>query len=202
MERNNGMDRGSLFYKVAEDYEQRARSKDPSWLLSYKNLNLQYQRFEFVVSTIDFTGKRILDICCGYGDFKGFLDKKQIKYASYTGVDGSKTIMDRGRQKYKGIDLYHIIWPYIGEKELKELSDKDCDICIMLGVASEFCGAGVKLWFGMALDLVKEKLMFDLSQGRQNELCKSAILCFPGWAGRIIDSTLGCEWVLLERKSD
>lgn len=58
---------------------------DPKSLL-WKSRGAAHQRFRQFWAEIDFTGKKVLDIGCGFGEFGKFLIKR-YKGVSYTGID-------------------------------------------------------------------------------------------------------------------
>jgi SAM-dependent methyltransferase len=58
---------------------------DPKSLL-WKSRGAAHQRFRQFWAEIDFSGKKVLDIGCGFGEFGKFLIKR-YKGVSYTGVD-------------------------------------------------------------------------------------------------------------------
>ena len=60
----------------------------------WHSMDSQQDRFQALCQPLDFTDKSILDLGCGYGDLKGYLDQQinqQVslnnKIASYLGID-------------------------------------------------------------------------------------------------------------------
>ena len=47
----------------------------------------QQVRFEKIINLVDFSGKSICDVGCGYGDFYFFLNKYGIPFLKYTGIE-------------------------------------------------------------------------------------------------------------------
>lgn len=60
----------------------------------------QWKRFAGGVELLDLTGKSIVDIGCGLGDFFEFLKEKNIKIASYTGIDISEGLISAAQKKH------------------------------------------------------------------------------------------------------
>ena len=53
----------------------------------WKHKEYQLRRFERQVSLFDFSGKSILDIGCGYGDFYFYILEKGMQPSAYIGID-------------------------------------------------------------------------------------------------------------------
>lgn len=60
----------------AEDYKK----------MGWKNFDSQMVRFNILASAFNLDGASVLDVGCGFADFKSFLDKKYTR-VSYTGID-------------------------------------------------------------------------------------------------------------------
>ncbi len=54
-------------------------------------------RFEVLTSNYDFSGKRVLDIGCGFGDLATFLGKKYSDF-TYHGIDLSSDFIEKARE--------------------------------------------------------------------------------------------------------
>lgn len=65
-------------------------------------------RFSILTSQYnDFQGKRILDVGCGFGDFKLFLDKKISSSSySYTGIDLNENLIQLAKEKFENGEFY------------------------------------------------------------------------------------------------
>jgi SAM-dependent methyltransferase len=61
----------------------------------------QYFRFDMLLRGVDCNNKSILDLGCGLGDFVGYLKQKNIKNFTYTGIDLSKKIIEKAKEKYQ-----------------------------------------------------------------------------------------------------
>lgn len=74
------MKSSNLYKKRFEKY-----GIDPKSLL-WKSRGAAHQRFRQFWAEVDFNGKKVLDIGCGFGEFGKFL-LKRYKGVSYTGID-------------------------------------------------------------------------------------------------------------------
>lgn len=70
--------------------------------LGWKGADSQCRRFEVIAGAADFNGRSVLDIGCGCGDLKRFLDQKFTRF-SYTGVDFMPDFIQQAQQAYSGI---------------------------------------------------------------------------------------------------
>ncbi|MEI6896630.1 MAG: class I SAM-dependent methyltransferase [Psychromonas sp.] len=71
-------------------------------------MDSQQERFQALCQPLDFTGKSILDLGCGYGDLKRYLDQsinQQVslnnKVASYLGIDQQHSFIKAARHHFK-----------------------------------------------------------------------------------------------------
>lgn len=69
--------------------------------LGWDNKENQFQRFESAVSLLDLTGKSVVDIGCGFGDFFEFLKTRKIKIASYLGLDINDDLLAVAQKRHK-----------------------------------------------------------------------------------------------------
>jgi ubiquinone/menaquinone biosynthesis C-methylase UbiE len=60
----------------------------------------QWLRFEVLGRGIDFSGKRILDVGCGLGDFVAFLEAGGQSNYSYTGIDLSSKLIEDATKRF------------------------------------------------------------------------------------------------------
>lgn len=65
----------------------------------------QWQRFESLVEILDLSGKSIVDIGCGFGDFLTFLQEKKINFSSYLGIDINEDLLLVARKKHPGFNF-------------------------------------------------------------------------------------------------
>lgn len=73
----------------------------------WSSLEAQQKRFQALCQPLDFTNKSILDLGCGYGDLKRYIDKlnnQQItssnKLACYIGIDQHKAFIKSARLQF------------------------------------------------------------------------------------------------------
>ena len=124
--------------KVIRDEIERSngRAKDlgPKWTMGY-GPTTQKTLYRFFVNKIDFTGLNVLDLMCGYGEFKMFLDANDIDYGKYVGVEGSKEIIKNSRKKYReeNIDIRNIVWPLFTQEQYDRLKRERFDIVVVIG---------------------------------------------------------------------
>ena len=96
--------------------EEKASELGQDWRMGY-DPNTQRIVFSDAVSLVDFSGARILDLGCGRGDFKAYLDRNGAEYGRYTGIEGAKSLVVQGRQKYgRSIDIMRAVWPAMATK--------------------------------------------------------------------------------------
>jgi SAM-dependent methyltransferase len=69
--------------------------------LGWKAAESQLRRFEIIASTVDFNGRSVLDIGCGCGDLKRFLDARSTGF-SYTGVDLMPDFIRQAQETFAG----------------------------------------------------------------------------------------------------
>lgn len=69
-------------------------------VLEYPDRETQKLVFSRAVSLVDLSGRTILDVGCGLGYLKGFLDEEGIPYQSYLGVDLSRNMVTGARKRF------------------------------------------------------------------------------------------------------
>lgn len=67
--------------------------------LGYRNLKSQTRRFEALTSAFDLNGSTVLDVGCGHGDLKGFLDRRFHDFC-YVGIDQMAEFVTQARTCY------------------------------------------------------------------------------------------------------
>lgn len=70
-------------------------SKGVHWNTVYS----QEKRFEVLLSCIDDKGFSIVDAGCGFGDFYTYLQKKEIVFSGYIGLDLSPSMVEMAKEK-------------------------------------------------------------------------------------------------------
>lgn len=69
--------------------------------LGWETAESQLKRFEVLAGIADLSNATVLDLGCGYGDLKAFLDER---YAGvrYTGIDFMPEFIERAKQRFSG----------------------------------------------------------------------------------------------------
>lgn len=70
--------------------------------LGWRNAASQQRRFEVIAEACDFEGTSVLDVGCGRGDLKAFLDAR-IDHFSYLGLEHMPAFVDEARARYAGL---------------------------------------------------------------------------------------------------
>jgi SAM-dependent methyltransferase len=69
--------------------------------LGWKSMESQVKRFEVIAGSWDLNNKSILDVGCGYGDLKDYLDNLYSNF-HYTGIDQQPEFIVEAKQIYAG----------------------------------------------------------------------------------------------------
>ena len=70
-------------------------------VLGYRDIESQVKRFEVIATVGDFNGCTLLDVGCGYGDLKKYLDQIYSDF-TYIGIDQMpETYMVDGRERFR-----------------------------------------------------------------------------------------------------
>lgn len=96
----------------------------------WTNQDVQQVRFETIFKLADFNNASVLDVGCGYGDFKSFLNKKHIS-CDYIGLDQQKEFITHAQKHFKE---YPNTWFY--EMDFSKCQLPKVDIVIASGVLS------------------------------------------------------------------
>ena len=75
-----------LTIRFFHDERQKQFSGDHARSLGWNSTESQFLRFKTIANALSFENKRVLDLGCGYGDLKTFLDMSCC-VKSYVGVD-------------------------------------------------------------------------------------------------------------------
>ena len=88
----------------------------------------QLTRFEAATSYINFFGKSVLDIGCGFADFYEFLLKNNIKIKKYKGIDINERLLRMPKKRFpkNKYEVKNIL--------LDNYKRKQADIVILLGL--------------------------------------------------------------------
>lgn len=96
----------------------------------WTTLEAQQARFNTIFELAAFTNATVLDVGCGYGDFKAFLDNKQIS-CDYIGLDQQTTFITHAQEHYKeqgNMQFYEV--------DFSKCQLPNADIVIACGVLS------------------------------------------------------------------
>ncbi|MFZ6011718.1 MAG: class I SAM-dependent methyltransferase [Bacteroidota bacterium] len=77
-------------------------TQDPARQLGWTNLEAQQKRFEALCHFPQLDGKVVLDVGCGTGDLKVFLDER-YRHVTYLGIDHLPEFVNRARQRFDGV---------------------------------------------------------------------------------------------------
>ncbi len=90
-------------YAYAAFFDVRAKlfAGDDMMILEYPDRATQELLFRHAVEKFDLTGKKVIDLGCGLGYLKKYLDEHAPEYRSYLGVDLSEEMV-KGAQKRFG----------------------------------------------------------------------------------------------------
>lgn len=90
----------NLIEKATVQAFHRARLGNESLVeLGFRNSDSQSKRFETLCQWGDMSGCTIMDLGCGYGDLKPFLDQRFSNF-HYVGVDFLKEFIDGAHERY------------------------------------------------------------------------------------------------------
>ena len=189
-----------IFNQQASSVEQISQTKGEDWNCGYGDNQTQQNCYSFISTNVDLEGKRILDIGCGHGDFKDFLDKREIKYIKYVGIDGSISTIQRGRRRYAGIDLRHMIWPVISIDEFADLSGR-FDIVVCIGIIYNYPIPQAIKFLKVVYALMPDCIVFDWhnSQGGLSELLQEIK---NEWTIKDLGSNNSRSFILIKKTKD
>ncbi len=76
--------------------------------LGWRGVESQTKRFEALSRVGDLNGCTLLDVGCGYGDLKGFLDERFSDF-TYIGIDQMPEFINEAKARYKNLPNTHFI---------------------------------------------------------------------------------------------
>jgi ubiquinone/menaquinone biosynthesis C-methylase UbiE len=70
--------------------------------LGWRNINSQQARYKALTKVGDLSGASMLDVGCGYGDLKAYLDQHYTDF-DYIGIDLQPEFINQAKARYKGL---------------------------------------------------------------------------------------------------
>jgi SAM-dependent methyltransferase len=116
--------------------------------------------YKQLVADVNFEGKEVLDVGCGFGDIIAFIKKKTTNF-SYTGVDVVEEFISVARKRYPNSDF--VLRDYFGNP-----MDKSFDIVISSGALNANIGDPIsyrKKAISTMFDHTREVLAFNMAGG-------------------------------------
>ncbi len=112
-------------------------------------------RFLQLARNLNFSGKRILDVGCGFGDFAGFLIKNSVKDFQYWGIDLVPQFISDAKNTYSDSNIH-----FINDDFLKHLFHQRFDYVVSSGAFN----LDLKNFDGYAYIAEILRKMYDLSE--------------------------------------
>jgi len=84
-------------------FHRRMPGQTPLQALGWRDLDSQRIRFEVLCRIGDLGGRRLVDLGCGYGDFKAYVDSR-FAGSLYLGVDQSAEFIEAAQRTYRNDD--------------------------------------------------------------------------------------------------
>ncbi len=75
--------------------------------LGWRSDDSQSKRFEVIAQVGDLGGRSVLDVGCGYGDLKGYLDNRFSGF-TYIGIDQMPEFIAEAEQRYAGCENVYL----------------------------------------------------------------------------------------------
>jgi trans-aconitate methyltransferase len=102
--------------------------------LGWKDDEHQRKRFEVLANVADLTGCSVLDVGCGYGDLKEFLDHR-FSHVTYIGIDQQPECIAEARTRYGNrLDTFFF------QRDFTTLTFPEVDVVMASGALSYRCG--------------------------------------------------------------
>lgn len=99
--------------------------------LHWHNADSQKLRYDVLTRRIDFQNKSVMDIGCGFGDFRIYLEEHDIKIHEYLGLEINENFVNGAKEKLAS--LSNITIHQFDLKDVESLKDH-YDVTIMVGV--------------------------------------------------------------------
>ena len=108
--------------------------------LGWKNTMSQQKRFEMLIQIGDLNGTNILDLGCGYGDLKPFLDE-HFENFTYIGVEHMPDFFRIAQENYGDLkDTYFV------QGDFSKMTFEDVDYILASGALGYKCQNEVYYW--------------------------------------------------------
>lgn len=100
---------------------------DDMAILEYPSAEVQQKIFQHAVEKFDLTGRTILDVGCGLGYLKKYLDAQGVRYRSYLGVDLSEKMIAGATKRFG---------PYFARRDVlaQPFATDEFDVVFLLSV--------------------------------------------------------------------
>ncbi|MCX6183263.1 MAG: class I SAM-dependent methyltransferase [Bacteroidetes bacterium] len=96
----------TVFDEINDYYNQRiAQFGYDSKSCDYGHSRSQEIKFDVIGNSVDFNGKSVLDVGCGFADFNNYL-KNKFKDVHYTGVDITSGMVENAQKLNPGVDIF------------------------------------------------------------------------------------------------
>jgi len=95
----------NYYHQHRVNQEQYSDAQKQGWV----NESVQKIRFNAFSDLVDFNNKSVLDVGCGYGDFKNYLNQHCTRF-DYIGIDQQAEFIAKAKTKFKqeqGVWFYH-----------------------------------------------------------------------------------------------
>ncbi len=140
---------------------------DDMAVLEYPNEEVQQKIFRHATEKFDLADRTILDVGCGLGYLKKYLDAQGVRYRSYWGVDLSEKMVAGARQRFG---------PYFERRDVlaQPFSESEFDVVFLLSVLGYPIGDDPFGYMSALLRelfrIAREGLVFThLAPGRRHE---------------------------------
>jgi SAM-dependent methyltransferase len=181
---------GEIEQAAIERYSKRLKQfgTDPRTLGWDTRVN-QWARFAAAASLVTFAGRDVLDIGCGLGDFRVFLEEQGAAPAGYTGVDINDELLQVARERFPDSRFERrnvILQPY---------ASPVCDVALMLGLVNfrlsdldnyEYAAKAIDAAFGAC----REALVVDMLSARRTPDYPEESFVFYFEPARMLDFAL------------
>lgn len=161
--------------------------------LGWGSVDQQEYRFDRTVESADFSNKSILDIGCGFGDYKTFLQSKSIGFSSYTGCDINPDLINEAKKQHSDREDFFV---FDLSKDNADAYANQYDIGVMLGLLNfnlhspETNLLYSELMIKNAFNLVKEVLVVDFLSNKISSSYPKEDFVFYHDPGTIVDFAL------------